>query len=221
MKNIGSIKHHKCFLNFPHILHGMRKIYFLMAVAGIVSLYFVSFLYQPDRVTLSEIWKYSGKDVVVEGRVKNVAGNLITISDGNCTAFIYWENGGEVEYGDYVEAVGRVGEYGENFAIYAREVKIIRKWDENVISLPYLAENYEKFLNENVNVSGYIYSKYTGYFYLTDEYMEYRIRVYCNQSIPFKKYERVVVKALMLYDPGNLSFYLKVCDDSHGVMKYD
>ena len=144
----------------------MRKTYFLMAIAGIISLYFASSLYQPQKISLSEVWKYNGKDVIVEGKVKNVVNSLITISDGNATTSIYWDGSG-IEYGDLIRATGRVGEYGNDFTIYAEKVEILQKWDEECISLPYLAENYEKFVNENVNVTGYIYSKSTGFFIIT------------------------------------------------------
>ena len=199
----------------------MRKIHFLVAVAGIISLYFIPLLSQPERIAISEVWKYNGKDVIVEGEVKNVVGDIITIGDGNATTLIYMEKMEGIEYGDYIRVEGRVGEYGNDFAIYARKTIILEKWDKESISLPYLAENYERFVNKNVNVTGYIYSKYNGYFYLTDEYMDYKIMVYCNHSIPFARYEKVMVKALMLYDSGNLRFYLKICRDSHGVWSYE
>lgn len=199
----------------------MRKVYFLIAITGIFFLYSISFFYQPEKISLGEIWKYDGKEVIVEGEIKNIMGETMEISDGNATAKIYWENNKNLEYGDFIRAEGKVGEYGNDFAVYAKKVRIIKKWDVNCTSLPYLAENYEKFVGKNVNVSGYIYSKSNGYFYLTDQYLNYKIKVYCNHTIPFNKYDRVYVKALMLYDPHRLNFYLKICRESHGVVSYE
>ncbi|RLF48062.1 MAG: hypothetical protein DRN29_00755 [Thermoplasmata archaeon] len=199
----------------------MRKIYPLLAVIGIIFLYFISIFSEPTEIELKDLWKYEGKEVVVEGIVKNKAGDVIEISDGNATGKIYCEGCDEIEYGDQIKARGKVGEYGEELIIYAEKVDILEKWKENAISLPYLAENYEKYVGMNVNVTGYIYSKYTGYFYLSDEYMDYKIRVYYNETIPFEKYERVCVKALFFYNPKNCNFYLKICQPFHGVECYD
>lgn len=196
----------------------MNKVYFLLAVAGMSLLYFISFLSQPSHVELREIWKHDGEKVIVEGIVKNRKGNLIEISDGNATGKIYFEKDG-VEYGDFIRVYGDVGKYGDDFAVYADKVEIVKKWNNETISLPYLAENYENYVGMNVNVTGYIYSKYRGYFYITDEYIEYKARVYCEDEIPFEEYEKVYVNALFLYNPESMNFYLKILDDSHGVFK--
>ncbi len=199
----------------------MRKFYFLVAVAGIIFLYLLSFFSQPYTPNLQELWKYEGKEVIVKGVVKNKMDDIIEISDGEARAIIFFEDNENIEYGDEITVKGRVGEYGNEIAIYAESVEVIRKWNESTISLPYLAENFEKFIGMNVNVTGYIYSKYNGYFYLTDEYSDYRIRVFCNESIAFERYERVWVKGLFDYSPKTLSFFLKICHPSHGVGKYE
>jgi len=199
----------------------MRKFYFLIAIIGIIFLYLLSFLSHPSKVNLKDLWKYNGKEVIVEGIVKNKIGDLIEISDGNARGKIYFEDNEEIEYGDLIEATGKVGEYGESLVIYARDIIILKKWNSTCISLSYLAENFENYIGMNVNVTGYIYSKYFGYFYIIDEFGEYKIKVYCNETIPFEKYDRVCVKALFNYNPKNFNFYLSICKPFHEVKKYE
>lgn len=187
-------------------------------MAGIISLYFISFLSQPSHVELKDIWKHNGEKIIVEGIVKNKKGNLIEISNGNATGKVYCEKA-DVEYGDLIRVCGDVGKYGDDFAVYADEIELIEKWNRNTLSLPYLAENYERYVGMNVNVTGYIYSKYKGYFYMTDEYIEYKVKVYCEDEIPFEEYEKVYVNALFLYNPKSMRFYLKIFDESHGIFR--
>lgn len=198
-----------------------NKLYFLLAIAGIFILYFLSCLQQPQKINLQELHKYNGRKVIVCGIIKNKIGNLLEISDGKARAKIYYDGNKELEYGDEIKIVGKVGEYGNDFVIYAEEVDTIKKWDNDSISVAYLAENYQEFVNTNVNVTGYIYSAYTNYFYLTDEYIEYKIKVYTNESKQFEKGERVYVKALFFYNPKSFNFCLKLCQDFHKVGKYD
>ncbi len=181
-------------------------IYFLLAIAGIFLLYFISSLQKPVEIELEDLWKYNGKKVIVRGIVKNKIGNLFEISDGEARTKIYFD--GNIEYGDEIKAIGKVGEYGDEFVVYVDEIEIINKWNKNVISLPYLAENYEKFVGLNVNLTGYIYSIYSKYFYLTDEYINYKIKVYYNETINFSKGDKVYVNALFLYNSKNFNFYL-------------
>lgn len=198
----------------------MRKLNFLIAITGIIFLYFLSFFSHPYTPNLQDLWKYEGKEVIVRGVVKNRMGELLEISDGKARAIIFFEDNENIEYGDEIDVRGKVGEYGDKLVVYAERIRVISKWNSSIISLPYLAENFEEFLGMNVNVTGYIYAMYSGYFYLTDEYSKYKIRVFCNESIPFEKYEKVWVKALFDYSPKTLSFYLKICQPCHGVGKY-
>lgn len=196
-------------------------IYFILAVAGILTLYSISYFSEPIETNLKDIWKYEGEKVIVRGIVKNRAGNILEISDGEARGKIYYKDAEEFQYGDKIEAIGKVGEYAGSLIVFADEIKLIERWNNKTISLPYLAENYLDFINMNVNVIAYIYSIGSGYFYLTDENLEYKIKVYCNETINFEKYEKVRVKALLCYNPKSLSFYLKICKDFHGVEKYE
>lgn len=197
------------------------KIYFLLAIAGICILYSISFLSKPIEIELKDLWKYEGKNVVVRGIVRNVIGKLVEIGDGKTTAKIYFDGNGKIEYGDEIIAIGKVGKFGNEYVLYADEIKIFKEWERNETSLPYLAENFEKYVGMNVNVSGFVYSSYKNFFYLTDEHLNYKIKVYYNKSKLLKEGDRVKVRALFYYDSSNLCFYLKIKEKYHGVDKYE
>ncbi len=198
-----------------------RMIYFSIAVAGIFFLYFISLFSQPIEVSIRDIWKYDGDMVKVKGIVKNKIGNIIEISDGYGRGKIYYEKNDEIEYGDEIEVEGKVGGYKEEYVVYANKIKICKKWSQDSVSLPYLLENYEYFVGTNVNVTGYVYSISKSYFYLTDEFMKYKIKVYCNRNVTLQKYDSVYVRALFYYDSTEARFYLKIVNENHGVGKYD
>ncbi|HDN96342.1 MAG TPA: hypothetical protein ENG71_04685 [Thermoplasmatales archaeon] len=205
----------------PSLLFMKNIHYFLIAILGIIILYSISYLNQPEKISLNEIWKYENKKVVVEGIVKNKINEILEISDGKGEAKIYWKNNEDIHFGDKIEAMGKVARYGDDLIIFAEKLSIVEKWNNKNISLPYLAENFAEYINKNVAVIGYVYSTGKDYFYLTDEKMEYKIKVYYNESKNLQKYEKVLVKALFCYNSENLNFYLKICTEFHGVEKYD
>lgn len=189
----------------------MNKIFYLsLAIAGIFFLYFLSSLSKPHEIEIQDIWKYNGKNVIVTGKVENVMGNVIEIGNGKARGKIYWRGEG-IEYGDEIRVCGRVGEYRGEFYIYADEVKICKKWNDDNVSISYLAENFYEYIGKKVNVTGYVYSIHSTYFYLTDEYAKYKIRVYFNDSnITLKKYEKVNIYAIFHYDASDFLFYMEL-----------
>jgi hypothetical protein len=199
----------------------MRKILlFSIALLGIICLYFISFLDKPVEINPDEFYKYNGEKVKVRGIVRNKIGSLVEITNYEVRGKIFYEKNDEINYGDEIEAIGRIGEYEDEFVLYANYLKICKKWDEDTISLPYLLENYEKYLNSNVNVTGYIYSTTKSYFYLTDDLIEYKIKVYCD-NLSLNKSDKVFVKGFFYYDASQASFFIKVNQPYHGVEKYE
>lgn len=193
---------------------------FSFAMLGILCLYFISFMDKPAEINLDEFYKYNGEKVRVRGIVRNKIGSLIEITSYNAIGKIFYEKNEEINYGDEIEAIGKIGEYKDEFVLYASSLKICRKWYEESISLPYLLENYEKYVGLDVNVTGYIYSTSKSYFYLTDEYLDYKIKVYF-ENISVNKGDKVFVKGFFYYDSYQASFFIKVNKPYHGVEKYD
>ncbi|MEM2715895.1 MAG: hypothetical protein QW762_04220, partial [Candidatus Thermoplasmatota archaeon] len=179
-----------------------------------------SLLDKPVEINPDEFYKYNGEKVKVRGIVRNKIGNLIEITNYDARGLIFYEKNDEINYGDEIEAIGKVGEYGNEFILYANFLKIFKKWDEDTISLPYLLENYEKYVNSNINVTGYIYSVSKSYFYLTDDLVDYKIKVYC-ENLSLEKGDKVFVKGFFYYDAPQASFFIKINQPYHEVKKYD
>lgn len=195
----------------------MRKLYALAAVGGIIFLYALSLFSHPAEVGLDAVWKHEGEEIVTEGLVKNRMENVLEISDGTARALVYVEDTDDFHYGDVIRVTGTVGDYGDSLAIYATEIAVIKRWDGDCISVSYLAENYDEYVGLNVNVTGYVYSISRDYFYLTDEYAEYRMKVYVNATTSLELYEEVHVRALFSYNPKNACFSLSISQPFHGV----
>ncbi|MEM2508828.1 MAG: hypothetical protein QW673_01335, partial [Candidatus Thermoplasmatota archaeon] len=91
----------------------MRKILlFSIALLGILFLYFISLLDKPVEINPDEFYKYNGEKVKVRGIVRNKIGNLIEITNYDARGLIFYEKNDEINYGDEIEAIGKVGEYG-------------------------------------------------------------------------------------------------------------
>ncbi|MCD6474290.1 MAG: OB-fold nucleic acid binding domain-containing protein [Thermoplasmata archaeon] len=181
--------------------------YVILAIAGIAFLYGVSQLYSPPHVDLSNIWKYEGKEIITEGKIINKIGSMFEIRNGNYTCYVYsWKK--DFSYGDFVKIRGNVGEKNGMLVIYANEIKLLKKWDGETLTLPYLAENFIDYIDCNVSIVGHVYASYTDYFYLIDEYNEYRIKVYYENS-SFEKFQKVVVKGRLRYNSHRMEFYIE------------
>ena len=183
------------------------KAYAIFAIAGIAILYILSQFSSPPKVNLNELWKYNGKEVMIEGKIINKIGNILEITDGNSTAFLYsWNK--NFSYGDKIKAIGIVDEKNGYLIVYANYIKLIEKWNKNCISIPYLAENFNEYVNCNINVTGYIYSVYSNYFYLIDKNNEYKIKVYYDNAT-FKKFDNVYVEGILKYNSHRMEFYIE------------
>jgi len=206
----------------------MKKYAYLAgSIACILFLYFLSAISHPPEISISDLEKYEGKRVVVEGMVVdkefNDKSEIITLKDGNHSARIFIRGSTEASYGDIVKVTGRVGRYGNQLEIFSESVEIREKWDERSMPLWELSENFEKYLGTNVNVTGYVNGVHTRYFYLTDFEREYRIKVFYpeNFSMEIENYEHIYVKALFKYDSKNMCMYLEIKEKEHGIGKVD
>ena len=175
-------------------------LHLIFAVVGVCVLYVLSNFSSPPEIKIKDLWKYDGKEV------RNKIGKLFEVSDGNATTFVYTNN--NLSYGDEIKVTGNVDVSNNGAIIYAHEVKLIKKWNKDCLSLPYLAENFEDFIGCNVNVTGYIYSIYSDYFYLTDGMGEYWVKVYYDAS-RFNQFDKVYVEGVMKYNSHKMQIYLE------------
>ena len=162
----------------------------ILSVICIAILYFLSTLSQPITIELHEVPDYEGKQVIVEGtvtehHVTTYGGHIINIKDmdnqSNFEIIVFVEEKTTVEYGDRIQATGKVQKYNDEWEVVvndARFVKILQKWSNITFPLWQLAENPSKYIGINVNVTGTVDRDYDTYFYLVDSKEQHSIVVY-------------------------------------------
>jgi DNA/RNA endonuclease YhcR with UshA esterase domain len=186
----------------------------------------LSTLSQPALIELKDVSKYEEKSVIVEGivtqnRLTNYGSQIITIESDNASATVFIEGKIEVEYGDKIQATGKVQKYKGDWEIVVDNenfVKVIQKWQNISIPLWQLSASPEKYEGLNVNVTGYIDTIYDTYFYLADPDGNYSIIVFCNPS----KYnvhsgQKVSVAAKFIFNKEEFRYRLDVSDETHGI----
>jgi len=206
----------------------MKKYAYLAgSIACILFLYFLSAISHLPEISISDLEKYEGKRVIVEGMVVdkefNKKSEIVTLKDGNHSARIFVHGSTEASYGDIIKVTGRVEKYGSQLEIFSESIEICKKWDKKSMPLWELSENFEKYIGINVNVTGYVDGVHSKYFYLTDFGREYKIKVFYpeNLSREIENYEHVYVRAFFNYDPKNMCMYLEIKEDEHGVGRID
>lgn len=203
----------------------------ILSVVCIAILYFLSTLSQPITIELHEVPDYEGKQVIVEGtvtehHVTTYGGHIINIKDmdnqSNFEIIVFVEEKTTVEYGDRIQATGKVQKYNDEWEIVvndARFVKILQKWSNITFPLWQLAENPRKYVGININVTGIVDRDYDTYFYLVDSEEQHSIVVYYDSSIfhNFTQGDSVCVRGQFIYDEETLRFTITVKDENHRI----
>ena len=201
----------------------------ILSVVCILFLYFLSTLSQPIVIYLHEVPNYEGKQVIVEGvvtehRTTTYGGQIIEIKDINSenstNIIIFVEGQTPVEYGDRIQATGKVQKYKGEWEVVVnneRFVEILQKWSDVTFPLWQLAENPERYVGANVNVTGFIDRMYGSYFYLVDSEEQYSVAVYYDSSrfYNFSQGDSAYVGARFIYDTETLRFVLEAKEKTH------
>jgi cytochrome c-type biogenesis protein CcmE len=204
----------------------------LIAIASLVTLYFVSLVSHPTLISLSALPTYNGQQVVVQGlvtdyRTTTFGSQIITIRDrekGNTSVVLYIEGAVSVEFGDMIQVVGEVQQYKEQWEISVNNpqfVTIVQKWNNQSFPLWQLAENPGKYLDTNINVTGIVTQKQKSSFSLTDPTGKYSIDVSYDTSLPsqFSNGDSVTVAGRFVYESQTLRYFLKATSSTHGIWK--
>jgi cytochrome c-type biogenesis protein CcmE len=202
----------------------------LIAIASLAALYLLSLVSQPVLVSLSDLSTYNGQQVIVQGsvtdyRTTTFGSQIITIRDkenSTNSVALYIEGEIMVEYGDTIQAIGEIQQYKEQWEISVNNpqfVTILQKWNHQSFPLWQLAENPEKYLDTNVNVTGIVTQKHDSSFSLTDPAGKYSIDVSYDPSCPhqFSKDDSVTVAGRFCYEPKTLQYILKATESNHGI----
>lgn len=202
----------------------------ILSIACTFFLYFLSTLSEPSFIQLDDIPNYEEKQVIVEGIVTehhttSYGGQIIEIKDKEnekITGIIFVEEIAVVEYGDTIRAIGKVQKYKGDWEIVVnnkKEVQILQKWSNLTTPLWQLAENPNKYIGTNVNITGIIDREYDTYFYLVDPEEQYTITVYYDSSrfYNFSQGHLVCVGGRFTYDTESLRFVISAQDETHHI----
>jgi len=207
----------------------MKLKYFslVFSVAGILVLYFLSELSQPPSIEIHELPDFEGKKVTVEGIVKDhhitkYGSQIITIENGKSTAVVFVEGITELEYGDKIRATGEVQKYKEGWEIVINDkrfITILEKWHNISIPLWQLAENPTRYLDLNINVTGYVESISNAYFYLVDIEQKHSLIVFYKllENITIFSGQNVNVSGKFSFNKENFRYQLELCEEKHNI----
>jgi len=209
----------------------MKLKYFSLAfsVAGILILYFLSKLAQPTIIDINEISNYEGKQVTLEGivtdhRFTKYGSQIITIKDNNATATVFVEGKTDLEYGDKIQVTGEVQKYKDDWEIIVNDnrfVKILEKWQNISCPLWQLAENPNRYLGLNVNVTGYVESISNSYFYIVDIERKHSLIVFymLPKNVSIYPGQNISASGKFSFDEENFRYMLEICEEKHGIVQ--
>jgi len=207
----------------------MKLKYFSLAfsIFGILVLYFLSRLSQPAVIDIYELPNYEGKQVTIEGIVTEhyltrYGSQVISIEEQNASAKVFVEKRTDVEYGDKIQVTGEVQKYGEEWSMVVdddRFVKILKKWDNISFPLWQLAENPSRYLDLNVNVTGYVEFVSNSNFYLVDIEKKYSLIIFytLSKNITIYPGQKICALGRFSFDEENFRYKLDICDEKHTI----
>jgi len=203
----------------------------LFSIIGILILYFLSKLSAPPLIEIHQIQDYDGKQVSIQGIVTGYhstgqGSQIIDVQENNFTVAIFVEGELPVEYGDKIQATGQVQKFKDDWEIISEDkrlVKIIEKWQNISFPIWQLAENPARYLDLNINVTGYIESVSNAYFYLVDLEKNHSLIVFYRSSKNITIYpgEKVYVLGKFSFDQDNFRYQLEIYSDKHCIIPLD
>ena len=207
----------------------MKLKYFSMifSIIGILILYMISRFSQAPVIKISEIEDYEGKHVTLEGIVTEhhftkFGSQIIKVAEENCSVEVFLEGKVDVEFGDKILATGEVQKYKDTWELMVndiRQIQILKKWHNVSFPLWQLAENPTRYLNLNVNVTGYIESVSNAYFLLVDIESKHSLIIYYSimKDITLYPGQKICALGRFTFDEKNFRYMLDICEENHGI----
>ena len=201
----------------------------IFSIISILVLYFITTLIDPPFIELQKIQEYEGQKITTSGYVKKYYSNrygsqIIEIEDNDSAVKIFNNDGStEVEYGDLIQVTGQVQKYNGEWELLVEDkksIKTLQKWENNIHPIWELAQNPVRYLNQNINVTGYIDFVYDDYFYLKDLKQNNSLIVFYSNSKSLQAGKKICVLGRFLFDEKNLRYILDVSCKKHGVFLY-
>ena len=182
------------------------------------------------EILISEIQDFDGKQVTISGIVKEhhstkFGSQIITISDENSSIEIFLEGKANVEFGDKIQATGEVQSYKDSWELIVNDIRqliILEKWKNISFPLWQIAENPTRYLNINVNVTGYIESISNAYFLLVDIERKHSLIIYytISKNITLYPGQKIYASGIFKFDEKNFRYMLDICNEKHGITLY-
>lgn len=207
----------------------MKLKYFsmLLSIVGIIILYMISRFSQAPIIKICDMPDYEGKrvmiiGVVIEYHLTKYGSQIITIENENYSATVIIEGKIDIEYGDKILATGEVQKYKDNWELIVnnnRQIEVLKKWYNASLPLWQIAENPKKYLNLNVNITGYIESISNAYFLLVD--LERKHSLITFYTIPKNTTlypgQKICASGRFTFDEKNFRYMLDICEENHGI----
>lgn len=206
----------------------IAKLVILFAAVGISILVVISIISHPVSISSDKLQNYYGREVVVSGVVieryeTNNGNTLLRLHSDNITVPVFVLGVTPVAPGDEIRVIGRVQYYGSEYEIVVsdcKNIEITKQWSSTNISIVQLKYQAEKYVNTNVNVTGYACSVTSSGFTLVDSINNCKssIKVIFRKSVlvPTER-STVYVRAELLYDTNSFSYFLNLESNYHGV----
>lgn len=207
------------------------KFKYLVLLSAIISLgvlYGVSLISQPEQVLLSSLSYHDGQQVIIQGivtdyRTTTFGNQLITLRESiteGSSAVLYIEGAVSVEFGDKIQAIGKVQRYKDQWEVMVNDpqsVTIVEKWENHICPLWQLAKHPERYCDTNIVVHGILTQKQTSSFVLTDTTQTYFLDVTCEHShlSSFSNGDTIAVAGRFIYEPHVLCFILTLSEQNH------
>lgn len=189
----------------------------LFSVLGVCALYGVSLLSQPADVPIDKIGNYEGLYVKSKGTVTDLqflkyGSATLKLQNGTFQTNVFIENyEGNLSAGDEVEVSGKVERYRGDYEITVlneRAIKILKKWDEEILFVSQLAQDPGKYEGTDVKLVGKVGTVYTRSFEIKDESGMLSLKVVVNNTSAIKKGDSTTISGRFTYDPKKTQYYL-------------
>ena len=192
----------------------------ILAIGGILGLYWIGSLAQPETISLQSVPTYEGKKIITEGIVINqyttsIDTQIIEIKNlsSNASTKIFLKEKTIVDYGDLIQVTGQVQKYKQDWEIVTENkqaIFILRKWQNISIPVSQIAVSPDRYTGLNIKVSGIVEECSSTSVKLCDSESKYKLSLRSDSSFiqMFSEGSHITVSGVLQYDEETLTYVL-------------
>jgi len=192
----------------------------ILAIGGILGLYWIGSLAQPETISLQSVPTYEGKKIITEGIVTNqyttsIDTQIIEIKNlsSNASTKIFLKEKTIVDYGDLIQVTGQVQKYKQDWEIVTENkqaIFILRKWQNISIPISQIAVSPDRYTGLNIKVSGIVEECSSTSVKLCDSESKYKLSLRSDSSFiqMFSEGSHITVSGVLQYDEETLTYVL-------------